>query len=699
MKENKQTKLYKIERLREPMSREQLEKVSSNIRSDENCITYHLEHLDDIPRNKKVVVLLDSDKNDKGYAELKPIDAKEYFNEYLDMGKANAKPKEVMRIGYSQQSKENYDKLVKQENEETKYINEFTMPTFDELWDNIYVNTYNGDIYNDSSETLPDELREDVGVVVPGIIDRIEDYFDFVKRLKDRGKDGLGRSIYDKYEDYLEATEIIGTYIEAVYDKYGGKEAFYQAKDIGGIFGGYEYIPTVKPRYKKSRRNIRLAKGEIADEIFDVDNSNLGALISKERDIAIQEEEASKYCDHDDNSLGSKLRKESIQRDIENGWYEEEFYDEDELIPDDNIDSYIVIDDYDNEDFDSNELDVVYELPPRFTDLPKELDDLYKTGLVEQILDFKPSEKYAELLMASDNKEDAQLGRELLSNKEAQEIIDSVIYESTFTDMLDSDSNNLPLDSIIDQLSYDKIVSKYGSEKADMFPISESSMDAYRNFIKTHMMELDEDKYDLAEAENYADYKTKYMYNPNFKQLEDEKNNLNRSANDLLRNNNIAIFGENNYREELQKGETEIEGYLREMSSRVRASLNFLTSNADTDDYTGGYKTSMATDYNSSNIVDKLNGEFEIPTSPQGVLKYAENNIELAQRIYEFTVDHPDDARKMFSDRCSLEDFVSMATKESKPMFSDKVISEIRNKNKRKLYLVEGGNKNNERNE
>ena len=103
MKENKQTKLYKIERLREPMSREQLEKVSSNIRSDENCITFHLEHLDDIPRNKKVVVLLDSDKNDKGYAELKPIDAKEYFNEYLDMGKANAKPKEVMRIGYSQQ--------------------------------------------------------------------------------------------------------------------------------------------------------------------------------------------------------------------------------------------------------------------------------------------------------------------------------------------------------------------------------------------------------------------------------------------------------------------------------------------------------------------------------------------------------------------------------------------------------------------
>lgn len=699
MKENKQTKIYKIERLREPMSREQLEKVSSNIRSDENCITFHLEHLDDIPRNKKVVVLLDTDKNDKGYVELKPIDAKEYFNEYLDMGKANAKPKEVMRIGYSQQSKENYDKLVKQENEETKYINEFTMPTFDELWDNIYVNTYNGDIYNDSSETLPDELREDVGVIVPGIIDRIEDYFDFVKRLKDRGKDGLGRSIYDKYEDYLEATEIIGTYIEAVYDKYGGKEEFYQAKDIGGVFGGYEYIPTVKPRYKKSRRNIRLAKGEIADEIFDVDNSNLGALISKERDIAIQEEEASKYCDHDDNSLGSKLRKESIQRDIENGCYEEEFYDEDELIPDDSIDSYIVIDESDNEDFDSNELDVVYELPPRFTDLPKELDDLYKTGLVEQILDFKPSEKYAELLMASDNKEDAQLGRELLSNKEAQEIIDSVIYESTFTDMLDSDSNNLPLDSIIDQLSYDKIVSKYGSEKADMFPISESSMDAYRNFIKNHMMELDEDKYGLAEAENYADYKTKYMYNPNFKQLEDEKNNLNRSANDLLRNNNIAIFGENNYREELQKGETEIEGYLREMSSRVRASLNFLTSNADTDDYTGGYKTSMATDYNSSNIVDKLNGEFEIPTSPQGVLKYAENNIELAQRIYEFTVDHPDDARKMFSDRCSLEDFVSMATKESKPMFSDKVISEIRNKNKRKLYLVEGGNKNNERNE
>lgn len=692
MKENKGNKIYKIERLREPMSREELEKEASSIRSEEDCITYHLKHLDDIPRNKKVVVILDEVRDDQAYIDFKPTDAKTYFNEYLDMGKANSKPKEVMRIGYSQQSKENYDKLVKQENEETKYINEFTMPTFDDLWDNIYVNTYNGEIYNDSPEALPDELREDVGVVVPGIIDRIEDYFDFVKKLKDRGRDGLGRSIYDKYEDYLEATEIIGTYIEAVYDKYGGKEAFYQAKDIGGIFGGYEYIPTVKPRYKKSKRNIRLAKGDIVDERFDVDTTNLGALISKEREIMIQEEEASKYQIHKDD-IGSRIREESIQRDIDNGYYEEELYGEDELISDDNVDSYMVVDDYDSEeDFDSNELNVIYELPPRFTDLPKELDDLYKTGLVEQISSFKPSEKYAELMIASGNKEEARLGRELLANKEAQDIIDSVIYESTFTDMLDPYSNNLPIDSVIDQLSYDKIVYNYGSGKADEFPISESSMNAYRNFIKNHMMELDEDKYDLATAENYADYKTKYMYNQHFRQIEDEKNNLNRSANDLLRNNNVAVFGENNYREELQQDETEIEGYLREMSSRVRTSLSFLTSNADTDDYTGAYKTSMATDYNSSMLVDKTAGEFEIPSSPQGVMKYVENNIELAQRIYEFTVDNPEDARKMFSDRCSLEDFVSMATKESKPMFSDKVISEIKNKNKRKIHLIEGGN-------
>ena len=43
---------------------------------------------------------------------------------------------------------------------------------------NIYVNTYNGSIFIMNKENdLPDELREDVGVIIPGIIDTREELF------------------------------------------------------------------------------------------------------------------------------------------------------------------------------------------------------------------------------------------------------------------------------------------------------------------------------------------------------------------------------------------------------------------------------------------------------------------------------------------------------------------------------------------
>ena len=65
---------------------------------------------------------------------------------------------------------------------------------------NIYVNTYNGSTYHESEDEMPDDLREDVGVIIPGLIESKEEYFEFVKKLKDRGRNGLGRSIYEKYE-------------------------------------------------------------------------------------------------------------------------------------------------------------------------------------------------------------------------------------------------------------------------------------------------------------------------------------------------------------------------------------------------------------------------------------------------------------------------------------------------------------------
>ena len=35
--------------------------------------------------------------------------------------------------------------------------------------------------------------------IIPGLIESREEYFEFVKKLKDRGRNGLGRSIYERY--------------------------------------------------------------------------------------------------------------------------------------------------------------------------------------------------------------------------------------------------------------------------------------------------------------------------------------------------------------------------------------------------------------------------------------------------------------------------------------------------------------------
>ena len=103
-----------------------------------------------------------------------------------------------MQNGFSKKSVDKYKQLIAREKEECEIVNEFTKPSFEDVMNNIYVNTYNGSTYHIKDNDIPDDLREDVGVIIPGIIDSREEYFEFVKRLKDRGRNGLGRSIYEK---------------------------------------------------------------------------------------------------------------------------------------------------------------------------------------------------------------------------------------------------------------------------------------------------------------------------------------------------------------------------------------------------------------------------------------------------------------------------------------------------------------------
>ena len=704
MIENKETKGYSIKRINEPMSREELEKIASSIQSEEDCIKYHMSQLESFDKNDKAVIILDKEEDEKCYKELKKAEAKEYFDYLLDSGRVNSKPKEVTRMGYSEASKIEFDEMVKQEREETKYINEFTMPSFDEVWDNIYVNTYNGDIYNETPDQLPDELREDVGVVIPGIIDREEDYFDFVKKLKDRGQDGLGRTIYDKYEDYIEATEIIGTYIQAVYDKYGGKEEFYKARDMGGLFGGYEYIPTVKPRYKKTKRNLRMAAGEISDDRFNVIIPDLGARIWEENyGSGKKEDEDEDEVIYDD--LGARIweeRQEMERQEMIDEYgedYVEEYYDTDydedddedgyyDWYYNDNYEEYDIIYDDDDEDYydDDDEIIIIDDVP----------DEFYSTEIYKQISNFRSNEELIRKLLVSKDLDDVRAANRMIAEIEDEEWANEEIYHSEFVDMLDRDAEILPIDAVINQYAYDKKIYEEGVYAADEMAASNPEIqDAYRNMMKNRAEAIYDwhPEYNIVDIEDYADYETRYMYDETFKQIEDEKKKISRIGNNVLRKKDPSmLFGEG--RRTINSNDNEIQAYLRELSGMVRSALTFLKKNADTDDYTGGYESAFDVGYGSTksssvDIDDKINS-FELPLDPQGILKYAENNMDLAQRLYEFTVDKEniDDAKIMFSDRCDIEDFVKLASKESKPMITDELIDEIKNRKKRKIELL-----------
>lgn len=628
---------YKITRIRKPMDREELDKLASELKSDDDFINYHLDNISETKSKYMITIMNDefkSPKKDSGeersYGFMKVMDALDFINDYIDAGKANSKPKEVMRNGYSKRSADKYKALVEQEERECEFVTEFTKPSFEEIMDNIYVNTYNGDTYNIKDDLLPDELREDVGVIIPGLIENQEEYFAFVQRLKDKGKNGLGRSIYEKYEDYLEAVDLIETYVKAVYDKYGGMEEYYTAKDLGGMFGAYEYMPNIKPRFKKTLRNIKLDRGMNLNELANV--KDMGARIREELDDEIKELEI----------------------------------------------------DYSYDEY--------KQAPPKYKDLPDNLKMIYKTDQygnngLEQIKHFKKIEQYANDLIRSGNDTDIEEGYKIIDMLEKEKIATSGVYVSNFVDILD-DANDLGIEEVVNQLDYDKQLSdnNYDVEYVDTHHNVSNYRKTFKSFMKDQICEMNnfnpEDPYHKTQIEDLAEYATNYMFNSAFRNRQNELKEVNSAGDVLYKNNKEITFGSDSSRENSRANESKIQSYVRMISKMTQDSLNMINSNADTDGFNTNTPTMSVrdiTDTSYNSTIDSVVNGFELNPKASDLIKYMKNNDELSKKIYELSSDK--EADDMFSPRTGIDEFVDMASESTKPIMTENMLnSAIKNK-------------------
>lgn len=626
---------YKIERIRTPMSREKLNDLYKELKSEDDYVNYHLDLIEDT-HNRYMITIMNDDstspiKNSDGtksYGFMKPSEALEFVTNYIDEGKTNSKPKAVMQNGYSKRSADKYKELVEYEREEGKVINSFTKPTFEDIMDNVYVNTYNGSTYHLPDEELPDDLREDVGVIIPGLIDTREEYFEFVKRLKDRGRNGLGRSIYERYEDYEEAVDIIEQYKQALYDKYGGKEEFFYAKDLGGMFGAYEYFPTVKPRFKKTARNIKMDRGINLNEL---------ALVT---------------------DMGKRIREEL----------------------DEEIDQIEVNHEY-----------TLYEnTPPKFKDLPDDLKLFYKNDKNDingftHTKRFKSIEDYAQELIRSKDSDKQMEGYRILEGIANDILANQPLYHSDFVDVIDSD--DLSINALISQYQYDKLLHEtdYNVDYVDEMIGTVESEKAFRKFVEEQI--IAEHGYDInnpmdkTRVKDMVDYASKYVFDTGFRRMEDEKSKVNSAGEVLYRNNKQIGFGKEEDRSKVKSNESKLQAYVREIGNLAKDSLNRMNSNADVVSRQQGESTIDIHECTGYQTLDAVNGSFTLEPTPTALLKYMKNNEMLAKKIYEISSDRKVD--NMFSERTNIDDFVNEAKTVSKPMITGNMIDKSLQSNRK----------------
>ena len=626
---------YKIERIRTPMSREKLNDLYKELKSEDDYVNYHLDLIEDT-HNRYMITIMNDDstspiKNSdetKSYGFMKPSEALEFVTNYIDEGRTNSKPKAVMQNGYSKRSADKYKELVEYEREEGKVINSFTKPTFEDIMDNVYVNTYNGSTYHLPDEELPDDLREDVGVIIPGLIDTREEYFEFVKRLKDRGRNGLGRSIYERYEDYEEAVDIIEQYKQALYDKYGGKEEFFYAKDLGGMFGAYEYFPTVKPRFKKTARNIKMDRGINLNEL---------ALVT---------------------DMGKRIREEL----------------------DEEIDQIEVNHEY-----------TLYEnTPPKFKDLPDDLKLFYKNDKNDingftHTKNFKSIEDYAQELIRSKDSDKQMEGYRILEGIRNDILANQPLYHSDFVDVIDSD--DLSINALMSQYQYDKLLHEtdYNVDYVDEMIGTVESEKAFRKFVEEQI--ITEHGYDInnpmdkTRVKDMVDYASKYVFDTGFRRMEDEKSKVNSAGEVLYRNNKEIGFGKEADRTKVKSNESKLQAYVREIGNLAKDSLNRMNSNADVVSRQQGESTIDIHECTGYQTLDAVNGSFTLEPTPTALLKYMKNNEMLAKKIYEISSDRKVD--NMFSERTNIDDFVNEAKTVSKPMITGNMIDKSLQSNRK----------------
>lgn len=626
---------YKIERIRTPMSREKLNDLYKELKSEDDYVNYHLDLIEDT-HNRYMITIMNDDstspiKNSdetKSYGFMKPSEALEFVTNYIDEGRTNSKPKAVMQNGYSKRSADKYKELVEYEREEGKVVNSFTKPTFEDIMDNVYVNTYNGSTYHLPDEELPDDLREDVGVIIPGLIDTREEYFEFVKRLKDRGRNGLGRSIYERYEDYEEAVDIIEQYKQALYDKYGGKEEFFYAKDLGGMFGAYEYFPTVKPRFKKTARNIKMDRGINLNEL---------ALVT---------------------DMGKRIREEL----------------------DEEIDQIEVNHEY-----------TLYEnTPPKFKDLPDDLKLFYKNDKNDingftHTKNFKSIEDYAQELIRSKDSDKQMEGYRILEGIRNDILANQPLYHSDFVDVIDSD--DLSINALMSQYQYDKLLHEtdYNMDYVDEMIGTTESEKAFRKFVEEQI--IAENGYDInnpmdkTRVKDMVDYASKYVFDTGFRRMEDEKSKVNSAGEVLYRNNKQIGFGKEEDRTKVKSNESKLQAYVREIGNLAKDSLNRMNSNADVVSRQQGESTIDIHECTGYQTLDAVNGSFTLEPTPTALLKYMKNNEMLAKKIYEISSDRK--VNNMFSERTNIDDFVNEAKTVSKPMITGNMIDKSLQSNRK----------------
>lgn len=622
---NEKRRNYNIERIRTPMDRSELSKLYNEYKSEDDYVNYHLELVEDTHRKYMITIMnvdesspVKNSNEDRSYGYMKTTEALEFLTNYIDEGRTNSKTKRVMQSGFGKKSIDKYNELVRNEEEEGVEINGFTKPTFEEILENNYVNVYNGATYNEKESDLPDDLRDDVGVIIPGLIESKEEYFEFVKRLKDRGRNGLGRAIYDKYEDYVEAVDLIETYKQALFNKYGGKEEFFCAKDMGGVFGAYEYYPTIKPRFKKTSRNLKLDRGI---------NLNPLALVE---------------------DMGRRIRDEY----------------------DDEIDCVEVNHDY-----------IVYEnTPPKFKDLPEDLKMFYTKDKYDfngfSITDnFTSLENYAMKLIASKDPEKQYEGFKLQEMLENERIANLPEYESNFVSIVDDE--DLPIDTLISQLEFDKLMYETGNDIEYVNSVADNTeiVKAFKAYVKDQIIAINDLEPDDTRVNKLVDYAYVYAFNENFRKEKEAESQLNSVVDVLYRDKSEGTYEFNkDNRVKYRAGENKLQAYVRELSNGVRDSLSNMYSNADNINKSRDMSTIDMHDITGAQTLDSKIQGFDIGNEPEQLLKYMKDLAPLAKKIYEISSD-TENVDEMFSERIGIDEFLDNMSEASNPMLTDFIIN------------------------